>query len=238
MRFVWASETHTGRVRENNEDAVHPPHDGLAAEPLLVGVADGLGGARFGEVASRIAIDTAVAVPGEPWRRVRAANSAVLEAVLQKPHLAGMGTTLTLAMLDTAGHVEVGHVGDSRAYLLSEDGFKRLTVDHTHVQEEIDAGRLTEKAARTHPQRAYLTRALGFESDLAIDSHRCELGLDNRLLLCSDGLTSMLTDARIADILGATGSPSAVAWELIEAANAEGGHDNISVVVVDIHVER
>lgn len=233
MKFIWASDTHTGRVRENNEDAVHPEHDGATTKPLLVGVADGLGGARYGEVASRIAIETAAETRGRPWRRIRAANSAILDAVLNQPQFVGMGTTLTLAILDPAGSVELGHVGDSRAYLLREGRFRRLTVDHTHVQEEVEAGRLTEKEARSHPQRAYLTRALGFAQDLAVDMVRSDLRLEDRLLLCSDGLSSMLEDDRIAAVLG-VGPPSVASWGLIEAANEAGGHDNVSVVVVTV----
>lgn len=231
MKFVWASDTHTGRLRENNEDAVHPENDGYTTEPLLVGVADGLGGARYGEVASRIAIKEAVEARGRPWRRVRAANASILDAVLRQPQFVGMGTTLTLARLDPVGSIELGHVGDSRAYLLRDGEFRRITVDHTHVQEEIEAGRLTEEQARSHPQRAYLTRALGFTQDLAVDIERSDLRVGDRLLLCSDGLTSMLPDDRIAGILG-DGPPSVTSWGLIEAANEAGGHDNVSVVVV------
>lgn len=233
MRFIWASDTHTGLVRENNEDAIHPRNDGYTAGPLLVGVADGLGGARYGEVASRIAIEVAARAGGRPWQRVRAANASILERVLRQPKYVGMGTTLTLAMLDPLGGVELGHVGDSRAYLLRDAAFRRLTVDHTFVQEEIEAGRLTEEKARTHPQRAYLTRALGFARDLTVDIGQSDLRPGDRLLLCSDGLTSMLSDDGIAAIL-ATGPPSAVSWGLIEAANAAGGHDNVSVVVVTV----
>lgn len=232
MRFVWATGSHTGRVRENNEDAIHPKEDGRTSDPLLVGVADGLGGARYGEVASRIAMDTAVETRSRPWRRVRAANTAILDAVLREPQFVGMGTTLTLAMLDPVGSIELGHVGDSRAYLLRGGRLIRLTVDHTHVQEEIEAGRLTEEKARTHPQRAYLTRALGFSQDLDVDIEHSALVPGDRLLLCSDGLTSMIRDDRIAAIPGA-GPPSDVVWELIEAANHAGGNDNVSVVVVD-----
>ena len=233
MRFVWASGTHTGRVRENNEDVVHPDTDGHSVELLLVGVADGLGGHHDGEVASRVAMDNAVAADGPPWRRVKAANTAVLDAVLRRPHLAGMGTTLTLALLDPVGSVTLGHVGDSRAYLLRAGRMIRLTVDHTFVQEEVEAGRLTEKQARTHRRRSQLTRALGFGNDIAVDMGHNSLAAGDRLLLCSDGLTAMVTDDRITDIL-AEGPPSDAVWGLIEAANRAGGHDNISVVVVQV----
>lgn len=233
MRFIWAADTHTGRIRQNNEDAVHPRTDGDTSKPLLVGVADGLGGARYGEIASRIALETAVESHGSLEQRIRAANRAVLETVLAQPMYAGMGTTLTLANLNPAGTVELGHVGDSRAYLLRNGALRSLTVDHTVVQERIEAGRLTADEARKHPQRAYLTRALGFTNDLEVDTARFDLRSGDRLLLCSDGLTAMLSEPSIAAILN-SGPPSAVSWRLIEAANAAGGHDNVSVVIVTI----
>ena len=231
MRFVWASNTHTGLVRKNNEDVVHPETDGHCSEPLLVGVADGLGGHRDGEVASSKAIERAVDVVGPPREQVKAANQAIMEDVLSNPQRVGMGTTLTLAQLDPAGRVTVGHVGDSRAYLLRAGRLIRLTVDHTYVQEEIEAGRLTEDQARVHAKRSLLTRALGFGHDLTVDEGSASLAVGDRLLVCSDGLTAMLTDEEIAAILG-EGPPSDVAWDLIEAANRAGGHDNVSVVVV------
>lgn len=231
MRFIWASNTHTGLIRKNNEDVVHPETDGHCSEPLLVGVADGLGGHRDGEVASSKAMERAVESDGPPRQQVKAANHAILDEVLQHPHRVGMGTTLTLALLDPAGRVTLGHVGDSRAYLLRAGRLMRLTVDHTYVQEEIEAGRLTEQQARIHPKRSLLTRALGFGQDLTVDEGSASLAVDDRLLVCSDGLTAMLTDEEIAPIL-AEGPPSDVAWELIEAANRAGGHDNVSVVVV------
>ena len=231
MRFVWASNTHTGRIRKNNEDTVLPESDGHLSEPLLVGVADGLGGHRDGDVASKVAMDRVVEVVGPPRERVRAANEAILDDVLQHPHRVGMGTTLTLAQLDPTGSVTLGHVGDSRAYLLRAGRLMRLTVDHTFVQEEIEAGRLTEEQARIHRKRSLLTRALGFGHDLTVDEGSASLAVGDRLLVCSDGLTAMLTDEQITPILAA-GPPSDVTWGLIEAANRAGGHDNISVVVV------
>ncbi len=231
MRFIWASDTHTGRTRKNNEDAVYPETDGHCSEPLLVGVADGLGGHRDGEVASRVAIDSAVRAEGPPWQKVKAANAAILDDVLDHPHRVGMGTTLTLAELDPGGRATIGHVGDSRAYLLRAGRLIRLTVDHTFVQEEIEAGRLTEEQARIHPRRAQLTRALGLGQEVIVDVGRTSLALDDRLLVCSDGLTAMVTDDEITGIL-AEGPPSDVVWGLIEAANRAGGHDNVSAVVV------
>ena len=231
MRYVWASGSHTGLVRDNNEDSIHPEHDGYCCGPLVVAVADGLGGHTGGEVASRKAINGAVAATGSPARRVEAANTEILNTVVERPRLAGMGTTLTLGQLDPDGRVTLGHVGDSRAYLLRGGDLLRLTVDHTFVQQEVDAGRLTEEEARVHPHRAHLTRALGFEFNVEVDVVETALVIGDRLLVCSDGVTEMLSDDRIAAILG-VGAPSDAVWGLIEAANHAGGRDNVSAVVV------
>ena len=233
MRFVWASGTDTGRRRPKNEDSIHPKHDGRTSGVLLVAVADGLGGHRGGEVASSVAIEAAISGGGTPEERVRAANKAILDKVLKEPRLAGMGTTLTVAELRPDGQVTVAHVGDSRAYRWHAGRFEQLTVDHTFVQEEVDAGRLDPAQVHSHPERAVLTRALGFGHGLEVHGAGLEVSVGDRLLLCSDGLTSMVRDDRIADILE-SGAPSEAVWALIEAANRSGGLDNVSVVVVAI----
>ena len=231
MRFVWASGTHTGLRRPKNEDRVHPEYDGRTSDSLLVAVADGLGGHRGGEVASRLAVDVAVDSAGTPGERVVAANAAILEAVLERPALVGMGTTLTLAQLRPDGEVNLAHVGDSRAYWWRAGRLRQVTRDHTFVQEEVSAGRLTEEQARRHPERSVLKRALGFGYDLEVDVAQLRVAAGDRLLLCSDGLTSMVRDDRIAGILDGE-APSEVVWGLIEAANGAGGLDNVTVIVV------
>lgn len=231
MNFVWATASHQGRIRANNEDSFYPETDGRGDQPLLIAVADGMGGHTAGEVASRIAIEEATETTGNPERRVKTANDAIIDAVMEKPSLASMGTTLTLAQLDPIGRVTIGHVGDSRAYLLRNGKLTQLTIDHSFVQEEIDAGRMTPEVARNHPNRGLITRVLGLGRDIEVDIKRLRLLTDDRLLLCSDGLSGMIEHDEIADHLG-QGSPSEVAWGLIEAANQAGGHDNITVVVV------
>lgn len=233
MRFVWASGSHTGRRRPKNEDSIHPEHDGRASGSLLVVVADGLGGHRGGEVASSLAVKVVVGAAGTLEERVRAANDAIMRDVLDQPQLVGMGTTLTLAEIRPDGEVELAHVGDSRAYWWHAGRFRQITIDHTFVQEEVDAGRLTPEQARRHPERSVLTRALGFGHGLVVDVDRLKVSVGDRLLLCSDGLTSMVRDDRIADILEAE-APSDAVWALIEAANRSGGLDNVSVIVVAI----
>ena len=233
MKFTWAGGTHIGRKRSNNEDTFYPEQDGCGGEAMLVAVADGMGGHAGGEVASRAALDGAVAADGAPIDLVHAANAAVLEAVLEDTDLAGMGTTLTLAKLHPDGRMAVGHVGDSRAYLLRGGRLDQLTIDHNMAQELVEQGKITREEARNHPRSSWLTQALGFVDNLEVEEHMIDLEEGDRLMLCSDGLNGMLPDEQIRPILE-NGAPSDAVWGLIEAANRAGGNDNITVLVVDI----
>jgi serine/threonine protein phosphatase PrpC len=238
MTFAWAAATDSGLVRSHNEDALWPRPEGgevdrgESAGPFLAAVADGMGGHVGGEVASGVAIEAAVAAAGSPVDRVRAANLAVVDAARRRPRLAGMGTTLTLALF-SGDALEIGHIGDSRAYLLREGNLEQLTRDHSLVAEMIAAGELRPEEAPLHPFRSVITRALGMESSVVVDRVRRELLPGDRVLLCSDGLTTMLEDGQVAALLGAGTGPEAAA-ALIEATNQAGGFDNISVVVVDV----
>ncbi len=238
MTFQWAAATDPGRVRGHNEDALWPrPGPGGSAQgeadaPFLAVVADGMGGHVGGEVASRLAIEAAVGATGEAVERVQAANDAVVGTALDKPRLAGMGTTMTLAIF-SEGAVEIGHIGDSRAYLLRAGALAQLTRDHSLMADMIASGELTPEQAAVHPFRSVITRALGMESQVVIDRVPHDLLPGDRVLLCSDGLTTMLADADIAALLG-RGEGLAAATALIDAANSAGGYDNISVVVVDL----
>lgn len=234
MKFTYATGTNQGRVRDTNQDSVYPESGGRTEGVLLVAVADGMGGHSGGEVASRDAMDAAVGLAGErPGvdERILAANEAVLSHAQADWNLAGMGTTMTIAELTPNGTVSIGHVGDSRAYLLADGEFRQLTQDHTFVAEQIRAGRLDPDEARTHPRRSMLTRAVGLSRDLTVDVVQELMSPGDRLLLCSDGLTSMVVDEAIADAMD-NGTPEEVVWALIEAANKAGGHDNISIAVV------
>lgn len=232
MNYLWAAATHRGRIRNNNEDAYAPESSGRGSGPLIFMVADGMGGAVGGEVASRLAVEAALNTEGSPTERVLEANRRVVEAALNDPQLAGMGTTITLIEVDEQGTARLGHIGDSRAYRLRDTKLEMLTADHTVVAEHVAAGRLTQEAALTHPQRSMLTRVLGLSTDLEVDERRLSLEVGDRLLICSDGLTSMVPEQEIAITLSGR-SPEEAAWNLIEAANRAGGHDNITVVVVD-----
>ncbi len=234
MKFVWAAGSHVGRIRHNNEDSIHPDTDGKSEETIIVAVADGMGGHVAGEVASRLAITKAVELgDATPEERVIEANGGIIDAILDRPSLAGMGTTMTLIELDPIGRATIAHVGDSRAYRLREGAIEQLTRDHTFVAQQVTAGAMTQAEATRHPQRGVLIRALGLGRDINVDISRERLRVGDRLLLCSDGLNSMIENNTIAELLG-TGSANEAAWALIEAANQAGGHDNVSVVVVEI----
>ena len=231
MRFTYASATHRGRVRNNNEDAHWPETAGQGPGPFVLMVADGMGGAVAGEVASQLAVAEAQAADGLPSERLAKANAVVFERSLAEPELAGMGTTLTLVELRPEGVAHLAHVGDSRAYLWHDGEFEQITDDHTVVAEQLAAGRITEGDIPNHPQRSMLTRVLGISSAIEVDTLDLKLDPGDRLLICSDGLTNMIEDQAVASLLG-VGAPEEVAWNLIEAANRAGGHDNITVIVV------
>jgi protein phosphatase len=234
MRFRWATRSDIGRVREHNEDAVWPvPGSGEVDDALLVAVADGMGGHVGGEIASSTAIDTATGVGGRAAIRIQAANLAVLDEATRRPRLGGMGTTLTLAIVEPDGSLEVGHVGDSRAYRYRDGDLEMITTDHSYVSEMIAAGKLSPEDAENHPYRSVVTRAIGLEPAVDVDITELEMEEGDRILLCSDGLTAMLDDPTIAEILGDNDDPGTAAEALVDAANERGGDDNITVVVVD-----
>ena len=231
MKYVWATATHRGMVRDNNEDSIFPKAAGDSAEGAVLIVADGMGGHVAGEVASRIAINAAASSQLSAGDRVAAGNRAIREEVAREPSLEGMGTTMTLLMIED-GHATVGHVGDSRAYLLRNGDLSQLTEDHTVAAEYVAMGQLSPEEASSHPQRHMLTRTLGLTRFVNVDEYQFPLESGDRILVCSDGLTEMVNDTQIAERLG-EGTPEEVAWGLVELANEAGGVDNISVVVVE-----
>jgi len=232
MRITWASGTHMGRVRTNNEDALYPAASGSSLQTSLFAVADGMGGHVAGEVASSKAIHVATSAEGTLTERIRAANEAIVEAARQDRSLFGMGTTITMAEFDPDGTVTIGHVGDSRAYLLHQGALQQLTTDHTIVAQYLAAGKIKPEDIANHPHRSMITRALGLEGDVEVDTFTRKLVAGDRLLLCTDGLNSMVSDQRIERYLQAP-TPDDAVWDLIEAANAAGGHDNVSLIVID-----
>ena len=230
-----AGITDTGRRRRQNEDA-------YVCEPPLFAIADGMGGAQAGELASRLAAaaieETAADATGEAGvvAIVRAANTRVFERALEDPAVAGMGTTATVALVDEeAGTIALAQVGDSRAYRYRDGALEQLTTDHSLVGELVRSGRLTEDEAAVHPHRSVITRALGTEPDVEVDTSTVDVAAGDLILLCSDGLSAMVRDDEIARVLEASAvDPGSAGEELVRAANAAGGDDNVTVVLFEL----
>ena len=230
-----AAVTDAGRRRRHNEDA-------YVCEPPLFAVADGMGGAQAGEIASRLAAAAlrrpAQSDVGEGKEHVvsliQEANRRVYEAAAEDESVSGMGTTMTAAVAEDDA-VWIGHVGDSRAYLVREGRLEQLTEDHSLVAELVRSGKLSPEEAEAHPQRSVITRALGTESDVDVDVFSVQPQRGDLFMLCSDGLTSMLSDEAILDILERERDDvQRAAKKLVDAANDEGGEDNITVVLFEI----
>lgn len=231
MRLIAAAATDVGQVREGNEDSfLHDERLGLYA------VADGMGGHQAGEVASATAVEAlraAIAAGSLVTDAVVLANTAVVEKADANPAMQGMGTTMTAAV-EVTGGLRIGHVGDSRCYVLREGILARVTDDHSLVEELVRDGRITLEQAAVHPQRSVITRALGIEEEVEVDDVALELTGGDRVLLCSDGLSGMLRDSDISAILRRTETPQDATAALIDAANEAGGEDNITVLVIDV----
>ena len=229
---TFGSRTDVGCVRDHNEDSL------LVAPPLFA-VADGMGGHAAGEVASEIAITVlGEKAPHTPdaaalGRAVEDANRAVILAANEKRGRAGMGTTITAAVLQK-DRLVIAQVGDSRAYLLHQGRLQQLTRDHSLMADMIEAGRLTPEEARTHPNRSVITRALGSDPRMVPDLYEITVETGDRLLLCTDGLSSMVEDSAIESTLARTRDPQRCASMLVNEAIAAGGYDNVTVVVVDV----
>jgi protein phosphatase len=233
LKYVWGAATHKGMVRENNEDSLFPDSSGESDGPVVLMVADGMGGHVAGEVASRLAVNTAASVDLAPADRIAAANRTIREEIAREPDLEGMGTTLTLVELRPDGTAHLGHIGDSRAYIYAADRIVQLTTDHTVAAEYVEMGQISADEAETHPQSHMLTRCLGLTRFVNVDELEMPMEASDRLLLCTDGLNSMVPSDEIAAAL-ADGTADEAAWRLIEIANEAGGHDNITVIVVDV----
>jgi PPM family protein phosphatase len=229
VRIVVGSATDIGRVRERNEDSI------LVDPPLYI-VADGMGGHRGGNVASRVAVETMEQLEGTDRGsladHVRSANRAVWERANEDQRLSGMGTTLTAVRID-GDALALAHVGDSRAYLLRDGVLRKITTDHTLVDRMVKSGEITEAEAEVHPHRNVMTRALGTDEHVDVDEESIVLESEDVVLLCSDGLTGMVTEDQIQAILEHSDGAQQAADRLVKAANRAGGVDNISVVVLD-----
>lgn len=236
----WGVTSDVGRSRSVNQDSV------LAEAPLFV-VADGMGGHAAGEVASQLALGIARQHVG-PGRRptldvlvdaVAVANRAVFEQARNQAELRGMGTTFCgLALLEgddgTGPHIALVNVGDSRAYVVRADGIHQLTRDHSYVEDLVEAGEITPLEARSHPQRHIVTRALGVEPNVLVDTWERPATVGERYIICSDGLSNELEDHDIEQLSRANADPQDAADRLVKLANDRGGRDNVTVLVVDV----
>ena len=248
MKVLASGLSDVGRVRAHNEDSFF-----IDPDSCFFIVADGMGGHGHGEIASRIAVDAmrdslqlsanrdmplralnggADHAAAERLRSaVEAGHRKVLAAVEEEPSLAGMGTTVVGVLL-SAGAAAIAHVGDSRVYRLAAGELSQLTEDHTWVNEQVAAGYLTEEQARSHPLKNVVTRALGGEPEVRVSLQEIELAVGDVVLLCSDGLSGMLSDAEIRKEMALGEGPDAICRNLVQAANRRGGHDNTTVIVI------
>jgi protein phosphatase len=221
------SASHTGRQRRANEDALY------ARAPLFA-VADGMGGAQAGEIASKIAVETVGADagddPGKLAEVVQTANERIHELSRSDERRAGMGTTMTVVLVGEE-EVHIAHVGDSRAYLLRAGTLERLTRDHSLVDELVRQGKLSPEEAQEHPQRSVITRAVGPESRVEVDTETWQAKRGDVYLICSDGLTTMVDEPGVQRILEQASSLEQAGHALIDAANDAGGRDNITVIL-------
>jgi protein phosphatase len=236
MKLKWGATTDVGMVRQQNEDAFH-------AEENLYIVADGMGGHNAGEVASALAVSTVrsgarmgIRTADQFRELVQQANTAIYTASLDDSTQSGMGTTLTAVAVipGEEPRILIANVGDSRTYLFRSGALTRLSVDHSYVQELVNEGIITPEEARVHPRRNIVTRAMGIDRSVQVDvfSHLVRTG--DRLVLCSDGLVDEVADIDIARVLTEHSDPQDTAEALVLVANANGGRDNTTVIVLDI----
>ena len=237
MAFRLGASSDRGRMREGNEDS-------FLASGSLAAVADGMGGHSAGEVASAAATEELRSLQdGAAWRGERSAGEALKWAVMEANRriremaagdksLEGMGTTIT-ALLSDGDVIHLAHVGDSRAYLLRKGELSQLTEDHTLVQELVRQGKLRPEDAKRHPQGSIITRALGVDADVQVDTATFKIISGDRLLLCTDGLTGVVDQATIRNVLLRVRDPQQASERLVALANEQGGPDNITVVVLD-----
>lgn len=235
------SKTDIGRKRKLNQDAVYTSEQPVGNLPNLFLVADGMGGHNAGDFASKITVETITAriaesVEQEPARlledAIAAANAAVRKKALEDPALEGMGTTIVAACCSGA-LLHAANVGDSRLYLVRDKRIHQITRDHSWVEEMVRRGGLDREEARNHPDKNIITRAVGAEDTVDPDFYTVNLEEGDMILMCTDGLTNMLEDREILNILEASRDIVEMAEELVRAANEKGGRDNISVILID-----
>lgn len=240
-----SSLTNIGASREINQDYLYSSEDPVGRLPNLFVVADGMGGHNAGEFASRYAVETIVDTAQKTEKRdtvailkecIESANSAIRAHADSHEDMAGMGTTIVATVLNGYNLI-TANVGDSRLYLAGNE-LRQITRDHSLVQEMVRMGELDASKARIHPDKNIITRAVGAEKSVEVDLFESILDPGDRILLCSDGLTNMVDDSEILEILNGPGTLEAKTEHLIERANKNGGKDNITVITIDPELER
>jgi protein phosphatase len=241
VHVACAARTDVGLIRSGNEDNYL-----MVPERGIFVVADGMGGHAAGEIASQMAVQLIARDLGSfkgldvdeassrLTRAIKAANAAIFERTLAESDKRGMGTTTTALVLHASNRYLIGHVGDSRAYLLRDGRFHQLTKDHSYVQEQVDAGYLTPEQARTHPYANVITRCVGAAGDVMPDIFSGIVRARDTFLLASDGLTGMVEDEALAQILQTDGTPERWVDRMVAEANRRGGLDNITAIVVHV----
>jgi serine/threonine protein phosphatase PrpC len=242
VQLSVAAGTDVGRIRAGNEDNLYADAD---QERGLFIVADGMGGHAAGEVASEMAVQIVARELGEVadvgdaetgalmTRALKAANAAIYERTIVEAEKQGMGTTASCLLLGQ-GQYRIGHIGDSRIYLMRDGTFRQLTKDHSYVQEQVDAGFLTPEQARYHPYSNVITRCVGANADVEVDLLHGTLQAGDLFLLASDGLTGMVDDPLLRRLIEARQSPGRMVDALINEANRRGGLDNITAIIVQV----
>ncbi|NLD46983.1 MAG: Stp1/IreP family PP2C-type Ser/Thr phosphatase [Clostridiaceae bacterium] len=244
MRFAFESDK--GKIREKNEDS-YKVISGVPGVPDTFIVADGMGGHNKGEVASKTAVEFSEeflmkntgmfaqeqSILSGIISLIDETNRVVYMKSKETEENAGMGTTFIISVL-LNGKFFIGHVGDSRVYLIRDGNIEQLTVDHSYIEELVRNGTLSREEAENHPNRNIITRALGCADDILADTLSIETKQGDTFVLCTDGLSNMLTDERILDIISASDDPGLSCSELVLQANENGGEDNITVIVVKL----
>ena len=243
MKLTAYSVTDIGRIRKLNQDYVFTSEVPIGPLPNLFIVADGMGGHKAGEYASKCTVETIVGETNLSTERgpvrviskaVRKANQRIRKKALSDDNYFGMGTTLVVATIDEDG-LCVANVGDSRLYLISRGEIHQITVDHSWVEEMVQMGELERKNARNHPDKNIITRAIGVMDEVDVDFFEVDdISVGDIILMCSDGLSNMVEDTEILGIIESGGSIADRAKRLVAAANMNGGRDNIAVVLVEL----